>query len=227
MAHGLAVCSIETIIETIPAVLSSALCSPVQWHMGSLSLLQHRGLLDRTTQGIGQHRREGFDAGIAIINTHLMTVPWSYRHIWVYSMVISPYMGILYDHSINTHLCHAGVTVTASTGQDCMGYWTGLWGRFLLQTLLLLHRGVIRQLLDRTGGKVSTMVSIRVMHICQSCMPPPMHALWAVVPLTRVAGGVTSRRYHQTNSARALKETNRFRQPIPRTQAHSHRCHAR
>ena len=36
---------------------------------------------------------------------------------------------------------------------------------------------------------------------------------------------VTSRRYRQTNSAQALKETNRFTRPTPRIQAHTQGCH--
>ena len=36
---------------------------------------------------------------------------------------------------------------------------------------------------------------------------------------------VTSRRYRETNSAQALKETNRFTQPIPRIQAHTQEYH--
>ena len=36
---------------------------------------------------------------------------------------------------------------------------------------------------------------------------------------------VTSIRYRQTNSAQALKETNRFIWPIPRIHAHTQGCH--
>ena len=36
---------------------------------------------------------------------------------------------------------------------------------------------------------------------------------------------VTSRRYHQTNSAQALKATNRFKRSTPWIQAHTQGCH--
>ena len=42
---------------------------------------------------------------------------------------------------------------------------------------------------------------------------------------TRVTVILTSRRYCQTNSAQALKETNRFTQSIPRIHAHTQGCH--
>ena len=42
---------------------------------------------------------------------------------------------------------------------------------------------------------------------------------------TRATVFVTSRRYHQTNSAQALKETNRWTRSIPWIHAHTQRCH--